>query len=122
MWAKHLLILQSGDQFITSQVKTKALEIMDQSLSFSLTPLQIIISVPQCCQLPGHTRTQANNHSFAPNCNWTNADHPCFGFVPSITTIKQVNAGEELTVHYMMDMEDAPEWYMECWDLHSNSI
>lgn len=61
------------------------------------------------------------NHSFTPNCTWANADHPCFGFVPSIVTIEEVKAGEELTIHYMMDMEDAPEWYMECWDLHSNA-
>ena len=61
------------------------------------------------------------NHSFTPNCAWTNADHPCFGFVPSITTTEEVKAGEELTVHYMMDMEDAPEWYMQCWDVHSNA-
>jgi len=59
------------------------------------------------------------NHSFAPNCTWTNADHPCFGFVPSITTIQQVNVGEELTIHYMIDMENAPDWYMESWDVHS---
>ena len=30
-----------------------------------------------------------------------------------------VKAGEELTVHYMMDMEDAPDWYMEAWDKYS---
>jgi len=60
------------------------------------------------------------NHSFTPNCTWANADHPCFGFVPSIVTLEEVRKGEELTIHYMMDMEDAPEWYMDCWDLHSN--
>ena len=41
--------------------------------------------------------------------------------MPSIVTIEEVKAGEELTIHYMMDMEDAPEWHMECWDVHSNA-
>jgi len=59
------------------------------------------------------------NHSFTPNCTWATADHPCFGFVPSVVAIEEVKAGEELTIHYMMDMEDAPEWYMDCWDTHS---
>ena len=60
------------------------------------------------------------NHSFKPNCSWANADHPCFGFVPIVVTIEGVKAGEELTIHYIMDMEDAPDWYMDCWNLHGN--
>jgi len=59
------------------------------------------------------------NHSFTPNCAWANADHPCFGYVPSIITLAEVRKEEELTIHYMMDMEDAPEWYLDCWDVHS---
>ena len=30
-----------------------------------------------------------------------------------------VKVGEELTVHYMMDMETAPDWYLDAWDKHS---
>jgi len=60
------------------------------------------------------------NHSFTPNCEWINADHPVFGFVPAVATIQDVAAGEEVTAHYSMDMEDAPQWYMDSWDLHSN--
>ena len=30
-----------------------------------------------------------------------------------------VKVGEELTVHYMMDMENAPDWYLDAWDKHS---
>lgn len=59
------------------------------------------------------------NHSFTPNCSWINAQHPAYGFVPCVTTLEMVKAGEELTVHYMMDMEDAPDWYMEAWDKYS---
>ena len=78
------------------------------------------------------------NHSFKPNCSWVNSQHPAYGFVPrydktkqtqvistsffptfSVSTIEMVKAGEELTVHYMMDMENAPDWYLEAWDKHS---
>ena len=75
-------------------------------------------------QYHSYTNYQASlahklNHSFTPNCTWATADHPCFGFVPSVVAIEEVKAGEELTIHYMMDMADAPEWYMDCWDTHS---
>ena len=75
------------------------------------------------------------NHSFKPNCAWTNFQHPAYGLVPwyakifqtkdfksfyfSVSTIEMVKAGEELTVHYMMDMETAPDWYLDAWDKHS---
>ena len=76
------------------------------------------------------------NHSFKPNCAWTNFQHPAYGLVPrysklkkyvynstsaffSVSTIELVKVGEELTVHYMMDMENAPDWYLDAWDKHS---
>lgn len=37
----------------------------------------------------------------------------------SVSTIEVVKVGEELTVHYMMDMENAPDWYLDAWDKHS---
>jgi len=36
----------------------------------------------------------------------------------SVRTLEEVRSGEELTIHYMMDMEEAPEWYQLCWDKH----
>ena len=36
-------------------------------------------------------------------------------------TLEAVEAGEELTIHYMMDMEDAPEWYQQSWGKHYNA-
>ena len=56
------------------------------------------------------------NHSFTPNCSWGKAFHPCLGVVPSVVTIENVSVGDELTIHYMMDMESAPEWYLNAWD------
>ena len=32
-------------------------------------------------------------------------EHPCYGLVPAIVTLHAINEGEELTVHYQMDME-----------------
>lgn len=59
------------------------------------------------------------NHSFDPNCWWDNAEHPVHGLVPAIRTLKSVKAGEELTIHYMMDMEGAADWYKTEWEKHS---
>ena len=56
------------------------------------------------------------NHSFTPNCSCANADHPCFGFVPSAVTIEEVKAGEELFVHYHYMLSDCPAWYEELYN------
>ena len=32
-------------------------------------------------------------------------EHPCYGLVPAILTLDAIKEGEELTVHYQMDME-----------------
>ena len=37
----------------------------------------------------------------------------------SVITLQDVRQGEELTIHYMMDMEDASEWYLEAWEKFS---
>ena len=45
------------------------------------------------------------NHSFVANCEWSNAVHPCYGLVPSVTALLDIREGEELTVNYALDME-----------------
>jgi len=71
-----------------------------------------------------YTSTLAHklNHSFIANCEWSNAEHPCYGLIPSVTTCLDVTEGQELTINYGLDMERAPEWYMDCWDLHSRIV
>ena len=32
---------------------------------------------------------------------------------------QDVEGGEELLVHYGLDMEEAPDWYLHCWDTFS---
>jgi len=55
------------------------------------------------------------NHSFNPNCRFVASDHPVFGRVPSLQTIKDVKKGEELMSHYKYDTALAPTWYQEAW-------
>ena len=37
----------------------------------------------------------------------------------SVITLQDVRQGEELTIHYTMDMEEASEWYLEAWEKFS---
>ena len=34
------------------------------------------------------TKAHKINHNFRPNCEWTHADHPCYGRVPAVRTIQ----------------------------------
>ena len=53
------------------------------------------------------------NHSFNPNGKFVLFEHPRFGKVPSIITIKDVEKDSEITVSYDYAMEEAPPWYQE---------
>jgi len=79
---------------------------------------------PEFHSSENYTSTLAHklNHSFIANCEWSNAEHPCYGLVPSVTTFLDVQEGQELTINYGLDMERAPQWYMDCWDVHSRIV
>jgi histone-lysine N-methyltransferase SETD7 len=62
------------------------------------------------------------NHSFDPNCQFVVAVHPCFGRIPAVKTIKPVHRGDELLVHYFMDMEETYEWYREAWSRFTEQL
>ncbi len=49
-------------------------------------------------------------HSFTPNCEFDNFEHPRFGPIKCIVTIRPIRQGEELTVHYEYDLAVAPQW------------
>jgi len=82
---------------------------------------ETVIDVPEdlsdlatYCASLGHKA----NHSFTPNSKYDRYDHPRFGKIKCIRTIKPVKAGEELTVEYGYDHNglginnpDAPQWY-----------
>jgi len=51
------------------------------------------------------------NHSFAPNCEEWFFEHPRFGLIPCERTLRDVAAGEELTLDYEYDPYNCPEWF-----------
>ncbi|TRY75439.1 hypothetical protein TCAL_09504 [Tigriopus californicus] len=67
------------------------------------------------------------NHSFAPNCAWDVVEHPVFGRIPRIVTLRDIEPNEELTCHYKIDMEEAVlrdnlAWYVAQWGKLSQSM
>jgi len=76
------------------------------------------IDIPAgCVDIANYLASLAHkaNHSFNPNCRFVASDHPRFGRVPSLQTIKDVKKGEELMSHYKYDTALAPTWYQEAW-------
>jgi len=56
------------------------------------------------------------NHSFIPNCEFSEFNHPRWGLVPCIQTIHDVAEGEEIFVWYGYDLDYCPEWYLLAWE------
>jgi histone-lysine N-methyltransferase SETD7 len=77
-------------------------------------PTESIDSSSYCASL-----AHKANHSFLPNCQFVSANHPRFGRVPSLKTIRPVARGDELLTHYKYDMALAPNWYTEAWQMFS---
>ncbi len=50
------------------------------------------------------------NHSFLPNAEFVSFDHPRFGLVPCVTSSHDIEAGEEVFVHYGYDLNNCPDW------------
>ena len=54
---------------------------------------------------------------------WDTIEHPTFGRVPRVVSLKEIKAGTELSIHYMINMEEAAKdenshcyWYVELWE------
>ena len=80
-------------------------------------------SLTTYCASLGHKA----NHSFEPNCKYSLFQHPYFGKIKCICTIKCVQASEELTVAYGYDhnglgcnQADAPQWYKDGLTKHKS--
>ena len=73
---------------------------------------------PPCtdCSIYKASSAHKANHSFDPNCKYVAIDHPRFGRIPGLKTIREVKKGEELYSHYKYDMALAPTWYQEAWE------
>ena len=37
--------------------------------------------------------------------------HPRYGFIMSLVALRNINQGEEITVSYNYNVENAPQWY-----------
>lgn len=66
-----------------------------------------MIEIEQYCASLGHKVC----HSFIPNCEFDNFDHPRFGPIKCIVSLRPIAKDEELTVHYEYDLAVAPPWY-----------
>lgn len=56
------------------------------------------------------------NHSFTPNCEFSDLIHPVFGYIPCTMATKAVKKGEELFVHYHYVLNDCPQWYEDLYN------
>ena len=45
-----------------------------------------------------------------PNCEFDDFDHPRFGPIKCIATMRPINKGEELTINYGYVLTVAPNW------------
>eukprot|EP00093_Oithona_nana_P000825 00825.XXX_3564_2293_1 [CDS] Oithona nana genome sequencing. len=61
-------------------------------------------------------------HSFTPNCEFDNFEHPRFGDIKCIVTLRPIEQGEEITVNYQYDLAVAPPWYKKLWAKHQKSL
>lgn len=52
-------------------------------------------------------------HSFSPNAAYSHAAHPLFGRIRSISAVRPIAAGDEVTCDYKYNWERAPDWYKE---------
>jgi len=62
------------------------------------------------------------NHSFTPNCEWTLFEHPRFGLIRALTSVKPIARGEEILVNYMMTLAKSPDWYRVVWLQHMRVV
>ena len=69
-------------------------------------------SVSQYCATLAHKC----NHSFSPNCEFSQYLHPRYGLLPCILTTRPVRQGEELLTYYRYLLSDCPQWYSDLWD------
>ena len=49
-------------------------------------------------------------HSFTPNCEFDNFEHPRFGEIKCVVTLRPISQGEEITVNYQYQLSVAPPW------------
>ena len=53
------------------------------------------------------------NHSFRPGARFCLFDHPRFGDIPAIKSLRPLTAGTEVLVNYQYSFDSAPPWYQQ---------
>ena len=78
-------------------------------------------------QMPGGTMTILSskssfkvNHSFEPNAHYDAIDHPRFGVIASVVSLKPIKKGEEIFTHYhypgrLLNTASGLDWYSESY-------
>eukprot|EP00092_Neocalanus_flemingeri_P001183 GFUD01001260.1.p1 GENE.GFUD01001260.1~~GFUD01001260.1.p1 ORF type:complete len:494 (+),score=107.84 GFUD01001260.1:94-1575(+) len=62
------------------------------------------------------------NHSFIPNCEFSEFNHPRWGLVPCIQAMHDLSEGEELFVWYGYDLDYCPDWYLDAWEMGNFTV
>lgn len=62
------------------------------------------------------------NHSFIPNCEFSEFNHPRWGLVPCIEAMHDIAEGEEIFVWYGYDLDYCPDWYLLAWELGNFTV
>ena len=62
------------------------------------------------------------NHSFLPSAEFEVFDHPRFGPVPCLMATADIQAGEEIFVHYCYELDKCPSWYAEAWKFQNYPV
>ncbi len=61
------------------------------------------------------TLAHKTNHSFVANAEFVVFDHPRLGLLPCVLSTHDIEAGEEIFVHYGYNLYNCPEWYEKAW-------
>lgn len=124
----QVMSFYNGIKITHAEVDGRDWKYNDNTISLN-DELVIDVPTPWCdtshyCATLGHKA----NHSFEPNCKYDRFNHPRFGEIKCIRTIKEVYPGDELTVAYGYDHEkldsEAPYWYREelkTWSSNNNT-
>lgn len=113
------ILVQPGEKYNTTNFNYQIY------VDWSNTDGSAFVDVPnQCTDVSVYRSSLAHkaNHSFDPNCKFVAVDHPRFGRIPALQTLKDVKKDEELFSHYKYDMALAPNWYQVAWENFHKSV
>jgi len=86
-------------------------------LDWKNAPKSDFLDIPEdCISTENYCASLAHkaNHSFSPNCEFIRFYHPRYcGQSLAIRTMRDILSGEEFTVHYKYDIDDAPSWFLQ---------